>query len=169
MTASLTNVAAPPRDHHDDRRRHLIDQLRCLLPSSSVINFDLSTTATQTDRLEISVAVGLFFDVHVDHAIAAQLRLRHVDVLTAQEDAVGHLSDEALLEHASRLGRPIVTHDIRFQAMAESWQAQGRPFCGLVFAHQMRVSIGQCVRDLELIAKATDPPDWSSAVIRLPL
>lgn len=115
------------------------------------------------------MAVDLFFDVHVDHAIAAQLRLRQVDVLTAQENAADQLSDEMLLEHASQLGRPIVTHDIRFQAMADNWQRQGRPFCGLIFAHPMKVSIGQCVRDLELIAKATDPDDWVSTTIRLPL
>jgi hypothetical protein len=115
------------------------------------------------------MAIELFFDVHVDHAIAAQLRLRQVDVLTAQEDAADQLSDELLLEHASRLARPIVTHDIRFQAMAEDWQRRGRPFCGLIFAHPMQISIGQCVRDLELIAKATDAGDWESAIIRLPL
>lgn len=115
------------------------------------------------------MAIALFFDVHVDHAIVGQLRLRQVEVLTAQEDGTDQLSDELLLEHASRLGRPVVTHDIRFQAMAENWQRQGRPFCGLVFAHPMQVSVGRCVRDLELIAKATDPQDWVSAVIRLPL
>jgi hypothetical protein len=115
------------------------------------------------------MAIALFFDVHVDHAIAGQLRLRQVDVLTAQEDGSARLSDELLLEHASTLARPIVTHDIRFQALAEDWQRQGRPFCGLIFAHQMQVSIGQCVRDLEIIAKATDPQDWLSQIIRLPL
>ena len=41
--------------------------------------------------------VGLYFDVYVDHAIAAQLRLRQVDVLTAQEDGADRLSDELLL------------------------------------------------------------------------
>ena len=30
------------------------------------------------------MAVAIFFDVHVDQAIVAQLRLRQVDVLTAQ-------------------------------------------------------------------------------------
>jgi hypothetical protein len=94
------------------------------------------------------MAIELFFDVHIDHAIAAQLRLRQVDVLTAQEDAADQLGDELLLEHASRIGRPIVTHDIRFLAMAEDWQRRGRPFCGLIFVHPMQVSIGQCVRDL---------------------
>ena len=115
------------------------------------------------------MAIGLFFDVHVDHAIVGQLRLRQVDVLTAQEDGSDRLSDELLLEHASQLGRPVVTHDIRFQAMTENWQRQGRPFCGLIFAHLMQVSIGRCVFDLELIAKATDPQEWVNAILRLPL
>lgn len=105
------------------------------------------------------MAIALYFDVHVDHAIVEQLRLRQVDALTAQDDGTGRLSDELLLEHATRLGRPVVTHDIRFCAMAESWQRQERPFCGLIFAHLMHVSIGRCVRDLELIAMATDPHD----------
>jgi hypothetical protein len=33
----------------------------------------------------------------------------------------------------------------------------------------MIVSIGQCVKDLEIIAKATDSADWESIVMRLPL
>jgi hypothetical protein len=115
------------------------------------------------------MSVGLYFDVHVDHAIVGQLRLRQVDVLTAQDDGTTQLTDEELLKRAAALGRPLMTHDIRFQAMAESWQVQGRTFCGLIFGHLMQVSIGQCVKDLELIAKATDPQDWDSAILRLPL
>jgi hypothetical protein len=38
------------------------------------------------------MAIGLYFDVHVDYAIAAQLRLRQVDVLTAQEDGADRLA-----------------------------------------------------------------------------
>lgn len=115
------------------------------------------------------MAIALYFDVHVDRAIVGQLRLREVDALTAQEDGSDRMSDEILLKRASQLARPVVTHDIRFFALAESWQRLARPFCGLIFAHPMQVSIGQCVRDLELIAKATDPEDWTSAVLRLPL
>jgi hypothetical protein len=113
--------------------------------------------------------VALYFDVHIDHAILGQLRLRQVDVITAQEDGADRFTDEKLLDRASSLGRPLFTHDIRFKAMAESWQAQGRPFCGLIFAHLLQVSIGQCVKDLELIAKATDPNDWVSEILRLPI
>jgi hypothetical protein len=115
------------------------------------------------------MAVGLYFDVHVDHAVAEQLRLKQVDVLTAQDDGCDRLKDDELLERASQLGRPVVTHDIRFKAMAEEWQRHNRVFCGLNFAHPMQVSVGQMVRDLELIATATDPQDWQSVVERLPL
>jgi len=115
------------------------------------------------------MAISLYFDVHVDRAIVGQLRLRQVDALTAQDDGTDRWSDDSLLEHASRLGRPIVTHDIRFLAMAENWQRLGRPFCGLIFAHPMQVSIGTCIRDLEIIAKATDPHEWVGDILRLPL
>jgi hypothetical protein len=74
------------------------------------------------------MAVALYFDVHVDRAIVGQLRLRQVDSLTAQEDGGNRLSDEQLLERAGQLGRPIVTHDIRFLALAENWQRLGHPF-----------------------------------------
>ena len=114
------------------------------------------------------MAVVLYFDVHVDHAIVGQLRLRQVDVPTAQEDGADRLTDELLLDRARRLGRPLVTHDIRFHAMAEDWQRQGRPFHGLIFGHLMQVSIGRCVHDLELIAKATDPAEWVNVVQHLP-
>jgi hypothetical protein len=113
--------------------------------------------------------VALYFDVHVDFAIASQLRLRQVDVLTAQDDIADRLSDELLLLRASQLHRPLMTHDIRLHAMAEQWQCEGRPFFGLIFAHPMQTSVGRCVKDLELIAKATDPDDWQNEVIRLPL
>jgi hypothetical protein len=115
------------------------------------------------------MSVTLLFDAHVDHAIAGQLRMRDVDVLTAQHANVDWYTDESLLDHAAMLGRVLFTHDIRFRAMAERWQLQNRSFYGLVFAHPMQVSIGQCVRDLEIIAKGTNPEDWVSAILRLPL
>ena len=63
----------------------------------------------------------------------------------------------------------IFTQDIRFKALAEAWQRDGRAFAGLVFGHQLHGSIGQYVRDLEIIAKATEPVDWSGQVEQLPL
>ena len=102
----------------------------------------------------------LYLDVHVPLAIAGQLRRNGVDVLTAQEDNTTELPDDDLLARSSELGRLLFTQDIRFKALAEKWQREARPFAGLVFGHQLHGSIGQYVRDLELISKATDLRDW---------
>jgi hypothetical protein len=65
-------------------------------------------------------------------------------VLFPQEDGADRFTDEQLLDRASQLGRPLMTHDIRFKAMAEDWQRQNRPFCGLIFGHQMRGATRAC-------------------------
>lgn len=116
----------------------------------------------------IVMGVRLYLDVHVPQAIADQLRRRGVDVLTAAEDGTGELPDDQLLEHVHRTGRLIFTHDIRFRALAEEWQRSGRPFAGLIFGHALGGTIGQFVRDLELIAKASEPAEWGNVVDRIP-
>jgi len=112
--------------------------------------------------------VPIYFDVHVDKAIHDQLRLRGVDVLRAQDDGAAESTDEVLLDRATRLGRIIFTQDVRFKALAENWQRQGKLFGGMIFGNQLGVTIGTYVKDLELIAKATDPHEWVNVVLHLP-
>jgi len=113
--------------------------------------------------------VCFYMDVHVPQAVSDQLRRRGVDVLTAIEDQARRLEDVALLERARELGRVVFTQDIRFKVLAEQWQREGRPFAGLVFAHQLRLTLGQLVAELELIAKASEPNEWSGAIVHLPM
>jgi len=114
------------------------------------------------------MAVLLYMDVHVSQPITDQLRRRGVDVLTAIEDGWAEHDDAALLEHARELGRLMFTQDIRFKALAQDWQRQGRAFAGLLFGHQLGGTIGQYVKDLELIAKASEPAEWTNTVEYLP-
>ena len=44
----------------------------------------------------------------------------------------------------------------------------GADFAGLVYAHQLAISIGQAVRDLELVAKVLEPDDMRNRVEYLP-
>jgi hypothetical protein len=48
-------------------------------------------------------------------------------------------------------------------------QETGEPFCGVIYAHQLNITIGECVDDLELIANAPDTEEWANRVIYLPL
>ncbi|HET8626707.1 MAG TPA: hypothetical protein VFL91_04780 [Thermomicrobiales bacterium] len=96
-------------------------------------------------------------DQHVPRAITTGLRLREVDVLTAFEDGADTLTDPALLDRASLLGRALFAHNDDLLAEAARRQAAGHSFGGLIYAHPLRVSIGACVADLALIAAAGEP------------
>jgi hypothetical protein len=89
-------------------------------------------------------------------------------VLTAIEDGVDTLPDHKLLERVYLLGRVLFTQDILFKAMAEDWQRQGTPFAGLIFGHQLGGTIGEYVRDLDIIAQASEAAEWLNIVEHLP-
>jgi len=99
----------------------------------------------------------LFRDHHVPTAITAELRRRGIDVLTAQEDGSDQLDDDLLLERARQLDRVLFSQDRDLLRIATEWLRSGRDFIGLVYAHQLSITIGQAIRDLEssLISRST--------------
>lgn len=115
------------------------------------------------------MSVSLYMDVHVPAAITAGLRLREVDVLTAQEDGGRRLPDPVLLDRAMGLGRVLFTQDDDLRREAAERQRDGVTFAGVIYGHQLKVTIGQCIRDLELIAKTSEPEDCANRVEYLPL
>ena len=108
-------------------------------------------------------------DVHIRRSITEALRLRGVNVLTAQEDDATQLADPDLLDRAGECGRVLFSQDEDLLAEATRRLRIGKSFAGVVYAHQLRVNIGRCIQDLELIGKATDPADWDNWVEYLPL
>lgn len=115
------------------------------------------------------MALKLYMDQHVPRAITNGLRLRGIDVLTAFEDQADQLQDPDLLDRASSLERILFSQDDDLLAEATRRQTQGIPFFGVVYGHQLQVSIGQCVRDLELIALLGTEEDVQNQVLFLPL
>jgi len=115
------------------------------------------------------VSVNLYMDHHVDAAITEGLRRRGVDMLTCRDDGTATWDDDRLLERATQLGRVLFTQDDDLLAIARRWQDEGRSFAGLAYGHQLDLTIGQAVRDLELIAAVYDPDDVRDRVEYLPL
>lgn len=113
--------------------------------------------------------LALYMDHHVPQAITYGLRLRDIEVLTAYEDDAYELEDADLLDRATELNRTLFTQDDDLLAEGARRQIANIPFCGIIYAHQLRVSIGRCVRDLEVLAKAGEPDDLKNEIIFLPL
>jgi hypothetical protein len=115
------------------------------------------------------MAIALYMDHHVPRAITAGLMRRGVDVITAYQDSANELEDDDLLDRAGDLGRVLFTRDDDLLMEAAWRQREGVPFHGVIYAHQLRVPIGVCIGDLEIIAKAGEADDLVNKVVYLPL
>ena len=110
-------------------------------------------------ELWIYVNLAFYFDHHAPDAIAVGLRPLGVDLLTAKEDDRADWDDDQLLERATELGRVVFTQDRHFLVLAADWQNNSREFAGMVYGHQLRVTVGGAVHDLALIASVMTPAD----------
>ena len=54
----------------------------------------------------------------------------------------------------TELGRVVFTQDDDFLVLADQWNSKGRHFAGIVYAHQLRVTVGQIIAELQLIVEA---------------
>ena len=115
------------------------------------------------------MAIRLYMDHNVPRAITNGLKLKGVDLITAYEDGSSQLDDTELLDRASELERVLFTRDYNLLQEATKRQRAGVPFYGIIYAHQLKISIGDCIRDLEIIAEAGDPEDLINQVQFLPL
>ena len=108
-------------------------------------------------------------DVHVPRPITRGLRKRGADVLIAQEDGTARWEDPQLLDRAGELGRVIFSQDEDLLIEAARRQRHGIHFSGLIYAPQLELSIGQFIEELELLAKAGHPDDFTNRVQYLPM
>jgi hypothetical protein len=115
------------------------------------------------------MAWAVYMDAHVPAAITAGLRRRGLNVLTSQEDGTDRLADDRLLERASELNRVLFSQDDDMLRLASERQRTGRPFGGVIYAHQLSAGIGTLVEDLELVLTCSDPSEVVSRVVFLPL
>ena len=115
------------------------------------------------------MSLAFYMDEHVPRSITTGLRLRDIDVLTVQEDGRTGFSDPQILDRATEIQRILFTQDDDFFVEAHYRQGLGIVFPGVVYAHQLNISIGSCITDLELISQLASTEELQSTVRYLPL
>ncbi len=115
------------------------------------------------------MSIPFYMDHHVPRPITVALHIREIDVITSLEDGTSEIDDPALLDRATELGRVLFTQDDDLLAEASRRQKAGIPFEGVIYAHQLYVSIGSCIDDLEIIAKTSEMGELRNLVVYLPL
>ncbi|MGF1591026.1 MAG: DUF5615 family PIN-like protein [Pleurocapsa sp.] len=115
------------------------------------------------------MSIALYMDENVHRAITNGLRLRGIDVLTVQEDKRSGFPDPKILDRAIEIQRILFAQDDDFLVEANRRQTEKIDFLGIIYAHKLRVSVGNCIRDLEIIAEAANPEELANQIQYLPL
>ena len=77
----------------------------------------------------------LYLDEDVSVLVAALLRSRGLDAVTAVGEQMLGLDDSAQLAHAAAMGRCVVTHNrVHFELLHRQYLAAGRDHAGIVVA-----------------------------------
>jgi hypothetical protein len=115
------------------------------------------------------MSLSFYMDENVPRQITVGLRLRGIDVVTVQEDGRSGMPDPQVLDRATELQRVLFSRDDDLLVIAHQRQRAGLSFSGVVYSHPQGSSIGDCVRDLELVANLCTAEDCIDQVQYLPL
>lgn len=96
------------------------------------------------------------------------LRRRGLDILTAEEDGAREFDDAQLLARSTTLNRLLVTEDRDFSRITAQWLREGRTSAGVVRIVRWRLSIGEMLDDLKLLATALEPAEVQNRLYYLP-
>jgi uncharacterized protein (DUF433 family) len=113
---------------------------------------------------QIHAALGYYYENRNECDRLIDKQLAEVDQWREQSQNV---SFSAKLR--ARLGRIVFTRDRDFLALGRAAQLSGAAFSGIVYAHQLQVTIGQAIRDLELICQLLTPDEARDQIYYLPL
>ena len=103
----------------------------------------------------------IYADENIECSIIDGLRRRKIEVVSAIELGYIGKSDEFHLKKASEINAVILTHDSDFLRMAIKQKIYHK---GIIFSHQKDVSIGQCIRGVELIVSILTDKDMENHV-----
>lgn len=78
-------------------------------------------------------------------------------------------SDRSMLDRATELGRVLFSQDDDLLVEASRRQASSLLFFGVIYGHQLRLTIGEAIDDLELIANVATAEELMNQVLFLPL
>ncbi len=108
-------------------------------------------------------------DHHVPLAITNGLCRKGIACLTATDDGARQWDDTRLLQRATQLGRILVSQDVDLLVIAVDCQRRDIEFAGLIFGRQVQLTVGQAIRDLELIACVLTAAEMRNNVVHIPL
>lgn len=106
----------------------------------------------------------IYADEDVNFAIIKGLRALGVTAWTAKEVGLQGKSDEEQLAYTAKEKAVLFTHDDDLLTLADQWFKVGKEHWGIIYVHQNKLSIGECIRRLMDYAVILEAEDMKNCV-----
>jgi len=103
----------------------------------------------------------IYADENIERSIIEGLQRRKIEVVSARELGYIGKPDEFHIKKASEIKAVILTHDVDFLRIASRTDVRHG---GMIFSHPKTVSLGECIRGVELIAKILTNKDMENHI-----
>jgi len=95
----------------------------------------------------------IYCDENIESAIVEGLKRRGIEVISTRDRKDLGKSDEYHLKRVSELGAVVLTHDPDLLKIAHRWNQRGKEHKGILYVHPLDLSIGECIRMVELVTQ----------------
>jgi len=106
-------------------------------------------------------SIKIYTNESVDVAIAEGLKRRGVQALSAKDTGNLGLTDKEQLNYAFKEKVTIFTHDDDFLSLVAQSE---RVHYGIIYAHQLRLSIGECIRRIKTLVQTRTPQEMKNRI-----
>lgn len=106
--------------------------------------------------------ISIYADESVNNAIVEGLRRRGINAFSAKDLGKLGQTDEEQLKTAIQKQAAIFTHDVDFIKIAIN---KNHP--GIIYVHQQKLTIGECIRKLKIITETKTPEEIQNQIIFL--
>ena len=103
--------------------------------------------------------IKIYTNESVDVAIAEGLVRRGVEAFSARNSGNLGLTDAEQLSFAKEEKASLFTHDTDFLRIAAQWIEEKKTHHGVIYCHQNAYGIGDCIRNLKILATVLTSED----------
>jgi predicted nuclease of predicted toxin-antitoxin system len=110
------------------------------------------------------MTLKIYTDESVPVAVVAGLQRRGITAVSARDEGKLGLTDPQQLAYAISRQMVIFTHDTDFLQLAHAYAQQGKTHHGIIYVHQDKLSLGECIRRLKEIAELFEPTEFRNHI-----
>lgn len=108
--------------------------------------------------------VSIYTDESVSVAVATGLKRRGVKALSVRDVGNLGMSDDEQFAYATANHLLLFTHDTDFLQLAHHQNNKSEEHWGIIYVHQSKFSIGDCIRRLKEIADLFEQEDFKNYI-----